>query len=675
MTVKFTSIPSKTLSQAILSTGSTFVLNNIEGWDGADLTSASFGTQAFGAFLSQDRTLLELFSFDPATIASASISFVDRGLDFTGANTVVAANKLDWPAGTIVMLGADVPQLLTLLVDTLSNQTIAGVKSFSSIPETTAGNATTDNQLVRYAQALALLTGSATVSKIVGAGTAGETITTGQLVYLKVSDGRWWKADADTAATVDNVALGIAQGAGTTGNAITNGVLTYGLDANQSGLTANTLYYASNTAGGISTSAGTVEVTIGFALSTTTIFFNPRLNQQITEDQQDAMAGTSGTPSNTNKFVTNDDTTGSGLLMRASKIEAQFGGDGSDGALTISSGTTTIDLLGAKSVEKNYTSISITGTGALAFSNPHAGGTAIILKSQGAVTITSSATRAIDVRSLGSTGGTAGASATNDNGNDGADGTSPAVFYPTFAETNTVPTKGLGGVSSTNKAGGTAGSISIYVAKLSNSFVRSIVNSILLGAVGGGGGGGGSGRSAGASVSSGAGGAGGRGGGSLVIECAGALNFTGTIDASGTVGSVGGNASGTTNAGGGGGAGGGGAGGLVALIYKTLTANSGTITATGGTGGAGGNSYDNTGNAAGGSGGGGGASIYGAGGAGGNGGEDAGNPSTAGATAPSGGTGGAAGTGDAGTYSAGNSSGSGGGGGGGGRGIGIVVSI
>ena len=59
-----------------------------------------------------------------------------------------------------------------------------------------------------------------------------------------------------------------------------------------------------------------------------------------------------------------------------------YGGSGSDGALSISSGTTTIALGGARVVVKNYTNISITGTGDLAFSSPHADGTTIILKSQ-----------------------------------------------------------------------------------------------------------------------------------------------------------------------------------------------------------------------------------------------------------------------------------------------------
>ncbi len=88
-------------------------------------------------------------------------------------------------------------------------------------------------------------------------------------------------------------------------------------------------------------------------------------------------------------------------------LKAGFGGTGVDGALTISSGTTNIDLGGSQVFVKNYTSISITGTGALTFSNPHANGTIIILKSQGNVILTSSATRLIDLRLLGATGGNA----------------------------------------------------------------------------------------------------------------------------------------------------------------------------------------------------------------------------------------------------------------------------
>ena len=77
--------------------------------------------------------------------------------------------------------------------------------------------------------------------------------------------------------------------------------------------------------------------------------------------------------------------------------KASFGGDGSDGALAISSGTTTLDCANKKVFIKNYSSISITGTtGKLAFSNPHTSGTIIILRSQGNVTLTSTSVPLIE---------------------------------------------------------------------------------------------------------------------------------------------------------------------------------------------------------------------------------------------------------------------------------------
>lgn len=98
--------------------------------------------------------------------------------------------------------------------------------------------------------------------------TAGEDIVDGNLVYFKTSDQEWYKTDADTAATVEGVQLGIALGTGSDGVAITGGVLINGIYTT-TGLTAGSEYYASNTGGAYSTSAGTIAVPIGIALSTT----------------------------------------------------------------------------------------------------------------------------------------------------------------------------------------------------------------------------------------------------------------------------------------------------------------------------------------------------------------------------------------------------------------------
>lgn len=288
-TIRPSTIPTKRLASAITSSGSSFQLTDILGWDAANLTSASFGTKAYGVFRDATNSHIEIFEFDPSTIASSSITILLRGLQFDGnLTTEVSGNKRSWTKGTLVELGTHVPQLFRSMVDIYEAQTIAGAKTFSSVPLTTAGSPTTDNELARKAYVDAVAAGGSGIpNRVVVAGTAGETIAAGNLVYLKVSDGRWWKCDADTAATVDNIILGLAQGAGTAAASITSGVLLGGLDSNQTGLTTNTVYYASNTAGAISTTAGTTEVTVGYSQSTTTILFAPRYNQVLTESQQD----------------------------------------------------------------------------------------------------------------------------------------------------------------------------------------------------------------------------------------------------------------------------------------------------------------------------------------------------------------------------------------------------
>ena len=245
----------------------------------------------------------------------------------------------------------------------------------------------------------------------------------------------------------------------------------------------------------------------------------------------------------------------------------KFGGTGADGALSISSGTTTINCSGAAVVVKNYTSMSITGTGALAFSNPNANGTIVILKSQGGVTLTSSATPMINLSGMGAAGGAGGSTTASTT----AAGTAGDPGYGTVFLSN-----GGGGASGAAGTGGAlisavqANALSQYLSKYPQAFV-------------GAGGGGGEAVSTAGGGSPVVGGTGGNGGGGLIIECAGAWDFT-TANGISVAGAVGGNGSGG-NGNRGPGGGGGGGGGLCLILYGTLTANSGTITVSGGTGG------------------------------------------------------------------------------------------
>jgi hypothetical protein len=104
---------------------------------------------------------------------------------------------------------------------------------------------------------------------------AGETVAEGDLLYFDTSTQRWRKTDATDATTVQNVQLGIALGAGSDGVAVTGGVLLSGTFTT-TGLTAGATYFASNTNGEISDTAGNIEAPIGIALSTTRLLFTPR---------------------------------------------------------------------------------------------------------------------------------------------------------------------------------------------------------------------------------------------------------------------------------------------------------------------------------------------------------------------------------------------------------------
>lgn len=140
-------------------------------------------------------------------------------------------------------------------------------------------------------------------------GIAGESISSGQWVYFKESDGRWYLTDANTQSTVKNVRIGMAKGAGTTGNAISGGVFVGGLEKTGT-YVAGTTYYLSNTAGALSTTSGEIEALVGIAdANGELLFLNIYDPEGTTPDEKDALAGTVGTPNANNKFVTNNGTT------------------------------------------------------------------------------------------------------------------------------------------------------------------------------------------------------------------------------------------------------------------------------------------------------------------------------------------------------------------------------
>lgn len=185
---------------------------------------------------------------------------------------------------------------------------------------------------------------------------------------------------------------------------------------------------------------GIGRVSVAPVSAATPIFVGDNDGRVPTQAENDALVGT-GTPSTSNPYV--------------SKSTLRFGGTGSDGALAISSGTTSIDLGAAQVVVKNYTSVSITGTGALTFTNPHTNGTIIIIKSQGDMILTSSAAALIDASGMGASGGAAGPAGAGS----GARGGSGLYIECAGAWnfTGTIKNNGADATASTVQSGGNGG--------------------------------------------------------------------------------------------------------------------------------------------------------------------------------------------------------------------------
>jgi len=135
MSLKYSSVPTKTLATSLNSSGMVLRVSDIKGWNGLDLTASDFGTIAYIVLRNATNTAIEIIEIDATTIASRNITINKRGLKFEGDRTTeVAANKLAWVQGsTSVDLGASTPQMLQTLQENFEAAIIAG-----GVPATTS---------------------------------------------------------------------------------------------------------------------------------------------------------------------------------------------------------------------------------------------------------------------------------------------------------------------------------------------------------------------------------------------------------------------------------------------------------------------------------------------------------------------------------------------------------
>lgn len=227
------------------------------------------------------------------------------------------------------------------LVSGATNLNAAAPLGYDGAPASLAGN-----QLATVTYVLGVVNGGAVTfdQQTISNQTSGEALAVNDVVYFKESDSLWYKVDADLTATFDQLQMGICKTVAAS-SGVTIQVAISGPVSGFTGLTSGSKYYASNTAGGISTSAGTFSVFVGWALNTTTLLFTPFAKTLPTQKEKDAMAGgsTFGTPSSTNKFITQDynaSATGIPVVQTYDTVSTEIGSSTTQFDITNPSGTT-----------------------------------------------------------------------------------------------------------------------------------------------------------------------------------------------------------------------------------------------------------------------------------------------------------------------------------------------
>lgn len=190
---------------------------------------------------------------------------------------------------------------------------------------------------------------------------AGEALSARDSVYIKTSDGKAYKTDADDLTTLGFVGFVItAVSSGATVNILTWGVLT-----GFTGLVANTDYWVSGTSGEITATKPSNFKYVGRALNTTTIRITTSLTKRMRVYTLSSLGGASGT-----RF---DITNPAGTTFR-------YTWDGTGDDPGINSGTvpigTLINIKAQNFTAANNGSFITTGVGANYFEITNASGVA-----------------------------------------------------------------------------------------------------------------------------------------------------------------------------------------------------------------------------------------------------------------------------------------------------------
>lgn len=280
---------SQSLASAVVAGATTATLNSAADADGNNLAA---GKYCFTIDI--DATTKEYIIADLAGTALTNIQNLSR----QGAITTGVA--VYHRAGATIAI-SDWAVLFRIIQDlTTANALDANVPlGYDAAPAGLTGN-----NLATVAYVLSVVVGGTVTfdQQVVSAQTAGENLTARDHVYLKEADGKWYKVSGSTPTTYQQLRRGIALATASINTSVT--IAISGPVTGFSGLTAGSKYYAQNSSGLIATTPGTSTIFVGWAVSTTILLFSPLERDIPYAYEKDALAGTIGTPSSTNKYMT-----------------------------------------------------------------------------------------------------------------------------------------------------------------------------------------------------------------------------------------------------------------------------------------------------------------------------------------------------------------------------------
>lgn len=290
----------------INSTVTSITVRTLQFPDGSNITMTEFGDIGY-ATIEPGTTRVENISFTGITQNSdgtATLTGVTRGVDFHTPYSGDAARAMTHSGGTTIIFSNSAAFYKNILLNPTIAATIDALYTFTTVPQAEA-DPVGDDDLARRSWVLAQVNGGdVSTDSLVIVGTAGETVAAGEYVYLNAADGEWYLVDADNNAHLTGTIKGVAQGAGSDGVNISNGIMIAGRDASIS-YTTGQVYYASNTAGGLSTSAGTYQYAVGIGDTENNLVMLPK-QTELTIDEKAALAGSRSTPNTDNKYLTED---------------------------------------------------------------------------------------------------------------------------------------------------------------------------------------------------------------------------------------------------------------------------------------------------------------------------------------------------------------------------------